>query len=320
MMEKKGSAYTGGVIAVREKKLLRDKIVRLCGMSAEEALRTLSESGFGGGDTSLSPEELVLADEREIDEFICEYAPSRRVKEYLLAPRDFHNAKALVKARHLNTDAAPLLGSVGTYSVEELARAVDSGDTAALPKELQEAIKSALALLEEENPSGADAGFLFDSALYGYLNRVLGRGVCKRLLARRADMTNLLTAFRAPSIEEAEKYFVCGGALDKKQLSKAFGETEQVKKSFEKTDYAAFVEMLCAARDNKKPFTEAEREKESFELGYFSKRPYELSGQGTFLYYIFRRRAENENVRVVLVCLSAGLKEGEIVKRLRGVK
>lgn len=318
-MEKKGNAYTGGVIAVREKKLLRDKLVRMCGMSGEEALRTLAESGFGGGDASLSPEELVLADEREIDAFIREYSPSHRVTQYLLAPRDFHNAKALVKAKHLNTDAAPLLGSEGIYSVDVLARAVETGDTAALPKELQEAIANALSLLEEEKPSGADAGFFFDQALYAYLSRILGRGVCKRLLARRADMTNLMTVFRAASMEDAEKYFVCGGALDQKQLSRAFGETEQVKKSFEKSDYAAYVNKLCSARDAGKPFTEAEKELESFELGYFSQRPYELSGQGTFLYYVFRRRAENENVRVVLVCLNAGLKESEIVKRLRGV-
>ena len=57
---------------------------------------------------------------------------------------------------------------------------------------------------------------------------------------------------------------------------------------------------------------------ESFETDFFAEKPYELSGQGTFLYYIFRRRAENENVRIVFVCLRAGLSEAEIKKRLRG--
>ncbi len=57
---------------------------------------------------------------------------------------------------------------------------------------------------------------------------------------------------------------------------------------------------------------------ESFEIDFFAEKPYELSGQGNFLYYIFRRRAENENVRIAFVCLRAGLSEAEIKKRLRG--
>ncbi len=320
MKSNKGKAYTGGVIAVKEKKLLRDKIEKMCALGADEALKTLVESGFGGG-ASLAPEELVLADEREIDAFIREYTPSNKVTNYLLAPRDFHNAKALLKARHLSADATPLLGGEGIYSVETLARAVETEEDTNLPKELKGAIESANELLKEENPSGADAGFLFDQALYAYLNRVLGRGgVCKRLLVRRADMTNLLTAFRAGSLEEAEKYFVGGGSLSSKELSAAFEDTEKIKKAFEKSDYSEYVDKLITAKAEGKPYTEAEKELESFELGYFSKRPYELSGQGRFLYYVFRRRTENENVRVVFVCLNAGLEEKEIIKRLRGVR
>ena len=37
------------MIAVREKGLLKDKILRLCELSVEEAFRSLTESGFGGG-------------------------------------------------------------------------------------------------------------------------------------------------------------------------------------------------------------------------------------------------------------------------------
>ena len=77
MSKRKDSAYTNGVIAVREKKLLKDKLVRMCSASEEEALRILLDSGFGG-DPSLGVEELILADEREIDAFIREYAPSDR--------------------------------------------------------------------------------------------------------------------------------------------------------------------------------------------------------------------------------------------------
>ena len=316
-MSRKDSAYTNGVIAVKEKKLLKDKLAKMCSMSEEDALRLLAESGFGGEHSE--PEEMVLFDEREIDSFIREYAPSTDAEEYLLSPRDFHNAKAIMKARHLSADIKPLLGSDGKFSADEMIKCVEAGDTQKLGKELDEAVKAANALLEKEEPSGAEVGFVFDKALCAYLTRVLKKyGVCKKLLVRRIDMTNLLTYFRSESKEEAEKFFIVGGSLSKQKLSCVFGEHDAALKAFDKSEYKEFVKKLTAAREGEKPFTEAEKMLESYELDFFSEKPFELSGQGSFLYYIFRRRVENENVRIVLVCLKAGLSEAEIRKRLRG--
>lgn len=316
MSKRKDSAYTNGVIAVKEKKLLKDKLVKMCSMSVDEAFRLLLDSGFGG-DPSLDAEELILADEREIDAFIREYAPADEVEEYLLSSRDFHNAKAIVKAHYLKTDPKPMLGGDGKFSAEEITRLIDTGDTEKLGKELGGAIEEAETLLEGENPSGAEAGFVFDRAQFAYLSRVLKKfGTCRRLLVRRADMTNLLTCFRAENAEEAQKFFVTGGNLSKEKLACVYEGEDAVLKAFEKSEYKDFVKKLVAASGG--GFTEAERMLESFETDFFAEKPYELSGQGNFLYYIFRRRAENENVRIVFVCLRAGLSEAEIRKRLRG--
>lgn len=319
MTSRKDSAYVNGVIAVREKKLLKDKLVRACSMGEEEALRTFFESGFGGGDFSLDAEKAILADEREIDGFIREYSPSREVTEYLLVPRDFHNAKAIVKARYLNIDPEPLLGSEGKFSVAELIKLVEAEDYKALGAELGGAVKAAAELLAGENPSGAQVGFLFDKALFAYLARVTKKfGVCRKLLVRRVDMLNLLTYFRSENEEQAKEYFLAGGSLKAEALSVIFAGTDEVLKKFDRSEYKDFVKKLCAAKDGGAPYTEAEKALESFEIDFFAQKPYELSGQGTFLYYIFRRRVENENVRIVLVGLRAGLGESELKKRLRG--
>ena len=42
----KDATYTNGVIAVKEKYLLKDKIFKMCEGGAEEALRALTDSGF----------------------------------------------------------------------------------------------------------------------------------------------------------------------------------------------------------------------------------------------------------------------------------
>lgn len=318
-MKKKDGVYTSGVIAVRETKLLKDRLARFCAMGAEEALRALLDSGFGGGEAeSLADvEKLVLADAKQIDAFIREYAPDREILNYLLAPRDFYNAKAAVKAEFLHTDPAAMLAGDGLFLAEDVREKIKKDDLADFPKELAEAVKSAKAALTER-ADGAEAGAIFARAEAEYFRRTLKRGACAKLHARRIDMTNLLTAFRSADEAEAEKVWLGGGRLTNKQLALAFGDAEGVKKAFHDTPYAQFVTSLAEAKAEGLPYTEAEKTLASCELRYFGEKPYELGDDGVFLYYIFRRRTENANVRIVFTSLAAGLKEGEILRRLRG--
>ena len=48
-----------------------------------------------------------------------------------------------------------------------------------------------------------------------------------------------------------------------------------------------------------------------------SKKKYELDKDEPFVYYVYRRRIENANVRIVFACLLAGLNEQAIKARLR---
>lgn len=320
--------YTNGVIAAREKYLLKDKIFKLCDSGAEEALRALSESGFGKGAEAASVyeyEKLVSADEAAIDGFIREYAPSRAEAEYLLSPRDFHNAKAAVKAHFLNIGTENMLAPAGLLSVEEIVTAVNSGDYAHLGKNLGEAVKEAAALFSEESKkeaSGAEIGIIFEKALYAHLHEACARnGLLKKLLTTKADMTNILTALRSVEEEYAAKCYVTGGKVTQNQLSAIFDEdTEKALKAFKGTPYYDFVKKCIADKAAGLPLTEAERICESYETEFFTAKKYELEKSQPFLYYVFRRRAENANVRILMVCLLAGMKESEIKRRLRAIQ
>lgn len=307
--------FTNGVIAVREKSLLGDRLLRFCEMRAEEVLRALRESGFGGGDEE--SEALCEAEERALDGFIREFAPSAREKFYLLAPRDFHNAKALVKAKKLGIGGENLLAPEGLVPVGELEAAIAEENYGALGKRLGEAVRSAL----EEETTGAQIGALFDKALYGALfERCGGNLLLKKFLIGKADRQNILTAMRSPSPEFAAEQYVGGGKLGAETLSRLFGaDREKAAHALDRTPYESFYRLCLKAREGRVPLTEAEREFDSFEAEYFAKRRYELSGKEPFLYYVFRRRAEISNVRILLVCLNAGLKEQDIKKRLRAV-
>ena len=121
-------SYTEGVIAAKDKYLLKDKILRLCEMTADDAFRSLLEYGFGGGAETTSSvfdyEKLIQAEEMALDGFILQYAPTKADAEYLLSPRDFHNAKALMKAKLLGADAEKMLASEGLIPISVLSAAV----------------------------------------------------------------------------------------------------------------------------------------------------------------------------------------------------
>lgn len=319
------TAYTNGVIAAREKYLLKDKIYRLCELTAEDAFRALVESGFGAGafvESVYEYEKLIEAEEASLDGFIREYAPSQAEKAYLLSPRDFHNAKALVKAAYLKTDAEKLLAPEGLISIEKLSKCVENGDFSPLKTDnvaLATACEEATALLAE-TPSGAKVGEIFEKALYGYLQGVAKRKkALKKLLTAKVDMTNILIALRCGEKELAKDKYLPVGSLKNEELTMLFEDGEKAKKAFGKTSYAEFVNACFSAKEKGSPMTQAEKLVGGYEAEYFAKRRYELVKNEPFLYYVYRRRIENANVRIVFACLLAGMNEREIRARLRAV-
>ena len=315
--------YTNGIIAVKEGALLKDKLLKFCESGAAEVFRSLTEGGFGKGAEAASVyeyEKLLAADERDIDGFIREYSPTNAEREYLLSPRDFHNAKAAVKAEYLQLsadEAAPLYAPDGLYSVADIIGAVKSGEVSAFNKELAQAVLSARELCfgaqegEEEKAkiSGADIGAIFDKALYEHLVRVCARNLfLKKCVRYKADMLNILTALRSRTPEYAAE----------KRLSAVFTEEGvPAEGALQGTAYSEFYEKCVSQKKAGLPMTDAERISDGLETFLLGERKYELKSSQPFLYYVFRRRAENANLRILFVCLLAGADERDIKKRLR---
>ena len=318
--------FTTGVIAVKEKNLLKEKLFRLAEMTAEEAFRALIEHGFGGGaETASTPyeyENLIAVEEKRLEAFIREYAPKETAAAYFLASRDFHNAKALLKAKYLGVSEEKMLAGEGLIPVSVLSSCVASSDFSALQEdnpELKTACEETLKCFEEETVSGAEIGVLFDRENMLYLTRVVKYNrLLKNFLAQKADMLNILTAFRAANQDLAEKYYLPCGTLSKAQLSALFLENEEkLLGAFLGAPYAEFDKVCLQARGKGLPFTDAEKRLASFETEYFAARKYELKREEPFLYYVLRRRVENANVRIVFAGKLAGLREAEIKNRLR---
>lgn len=325
----KDHTYTNGVIAVKEKSLLREKLLRFAELSAEDAFRALLESGFGSGAEAESIyefEKLVARDEKETDDFIREYAPDKASLAYFFSERDFHNAKAMLKAQYLLSDAEKMLAPAGLIPVPELLAAIRGEDYAALGEELGKAAERVAALFAGAREagtavSGAEVGAIFEKALHAHLTKVCrGNGFLKKMLRDKADKQNILTAFRSETAEQAERFYFEGGKISFRTLSKLFtADGEKRERALAESGQEAFARLCFEAEREGKPFASAEKALASCETDYFTERRFELKNSQPFLYYVFRRRKENENVRILFVCLLAGMKENEIKNRLRGV-
>lgn len=318
-------SYTEGVIAVRDKYLLKDRVLRLCEMTANDAFRSLLEYGYGGGaETAHSVydyEKLIEREERALDEFILEYAPSKADAAYFLAPRDFHNAKALLKAKLLGADTQKMLASSGQFDVSVLSNCVSAGDYAAIASvpALKEACESVENLAENaETLSGKEIGVIFERATYRYLLDVCRRnGALKRSIVAKIDMTNLLTAFRAPALETLENAFIKGGKLDLADIQNALSENRKDGEAYRR--YPEFLGLCFAAKDRGDPLTMAEKYRDEFDIVRLSENRFELKRNEPFLYYVLRRKAENANVRIIFALQLLGANEQEMKRRLRGI-
>lgn len=325
----KDVVYTNGVIAAKESYLLGGKIFKLCEASAEEAFRSLTENGFGKGAEAKSfreYEKLIAADNADLDEFIRIYAPSDAEKAYFLAPRDFHNAKAAVKALYSGGDLKAMLAPDGLVPAEEIVGCVKENDFSPLYNELKEACVNAVELFsksqeEQTAVSGAEVGLIFENAKYKYLLKACARNrFLKKLLVSKIDMTNILTAFRSQTAEYALNNAISGGKLKEEKLKLLFSENvEKAENSLNGTPYEEFLKLCFDTKNNALPLAKAELKLDNAETDALEKKKYELKNKEPFLYYVLRRRAENSNIRIIFVCLSAGMEEAAIKSRLRAV-
>ncbi len=318
-------SYTEGVIAARDKYLLKDKVLRLCEMTADDAFRSLLEYGFGGGAETANSvyeyEKLIAKEEELLDEFILEYAPAKADAAYFLLSRDFHNAKALLKAKLLGVDAEKMLASQGLVALSVLSNCVESGNYAALSEfpYLKGACESIEEIFSSEDElTGVEIGAIFERALYSQMLYICKHSVSlKRSIQAKIDMTNLLTVFRAPDESSVSKSFIEGGKLSHAEIVSVRENDKKSGAAFER--YSAFLALCYSATEKGLPLTAAERYRDAYDIEKLSQNRYQLKRNEPFVYYVLRRKAESANVRIIFALLLLGANEQEIKKRLRGV-
>ena len=325
--------FTNGVIKSREKDLLGGKIEKMAEGSLVEAFNVLKESGFGGGaecDNPASSEELFRAEEESVNDFIREYSSDEKTARFLLADYDFHNAEAFVKSKYFGADGNRIVGADGFIAKSELKEAIEKEDYSSLPSSLAKAVAECAEMHKNGTANGFKVDCAFKRQLFRYLKENAKGSALKMILEDRADSANVSSALRCSDENALKEAFVTGGKIPFEKLNEMRSKSEEefVKNGFsvkKKSDRGVLsieerARTALKEKNEGQPLRAFEKQTDDYPVELLELTRHELKGAEPLIGYVYARRAEIKNARMVMVCLNAGLDSKQIRARLRKVR
>ena len=317
------SIFANARASALEKSLIgAERLARMAeSASAEDAMKILSETGFGGGllVPASESEQLVEAEERALAAFIRENSPDKKLTRFLLAKYDFHNAEAVMRAKHLRIDPASMAGTEGAYPLAFLEEKFFADDYGAVCAPLRRACMAADALFVGGGATGRKIGALFSRAMFGGLAALAGRNkVLSEIVAIRADAANIGVCLRTGSYLAAREMTVAGGTLGEDALRLLAGESpDTIRERLRLAPQRALIDAALEDASAGRPLLLLERAADSAALTVLKRAKYDNEGNLPFLRYCCYKEAELRNVQIVLTCLSNGTDRAEIRARMR---
>ena len=289
--------------------------------SPEEAFKVLSEVNFGEGVAADASdyERAVEAEERKLALFIREVSPDEKLKIFLLAENDYHNAEAIVRAKYLKIDFSPMLTAEGLYTSEYLKDKIFADDYKSFSPVLAEALLTADNLFVSMKADGKTLSALFRCALYKELAAAAKTDkTLSAIFSAKADAANIAVALRARNIFECEQMRVTGGTLTDSELKFLCDENaESIKEKFRYSALKAFIDRAAEDLAKNRPLSDFEKYADGYALALLKKEKYSDEGYRPFLRYCYYKRAEIKNVRIIMSCLVNGIDGGFIKERIR---
>ena len=311
--------FSSAVAVSMEKTLLGDdRLKRMVDGTADDALKILSEVGFGAGESLGGETDAVSATETaKLSAFIKETAPDDKTAKFFLYPYDFRNAETLIKNKHLKTTTEISLN--GLFDAKELKDKIFADDYSSLPKNMASALFDADKAFIEGTASGLYINSLFTKALYDELFSLkIGNGFLSEILCAKADFINIGIALRSRNLSAARKQFVHFGKLDLNAL-KAVCEDDfdKIRERFRFSGYKVEIYAALDGIENGMGLKEFEKASDGYAVKLVKKHRYNQEGDFPFIRYCFYKLADIVNARIILVGHVSGLSATEITERLR---
>lgn len=320
-----GKIYANVTAETLSQKLIGgDKLTRLAECkNGETAVKILGEYGFGDGMIISSPAEyetLCKAEEAATYRLCEELCPDEKLTRAFTASFDYHNIKAVLKAKYgAKVELSKMTYSFTRIAPEDLKEMIFADEYGKL-SERQRKLCEEVDLLHVNGkltPSVVDV--LADKAMFEeVLTLSGGEKTLNEYYRTSIDLINVGTAARAvkngDSAKSLENMLISGGSLEKSLLTGLVeGSDIKLRDSVKYTELRRIVDV---ALDGSVTEYELLRDDVLVDV-YKKKRTMPPEGMDQFFGYLFARLTAVKNVRICMVCLNNGIDKDRMRERLR---
>ncbi len=328
-MAHKSTHHALARIKILEGRLIdRDRINRMIeAVSVIEALRALSESGYGAAVEIKSPrefEKMIAAEMRDLRQLINEISPDEELTDILLMRYDYKNAKAYLKMQMNSSDIDAAITDTGKVPARELREMVYQKDTYGLPKHLSEAISEAEnQIAVEANPSKVDN--IMDRR---YITWAVETAKSKKndfmikLFTTMVDLNNILSLLRVRQMDAdislLKDVLFEGGTINKEFIMDAYTlNDDMLTVRFKYTQYGhRLVSAIEKAVENKRAWS-FEHFTENMLIECAKEQKHKVFGIEPIIAYIIAKENEATAIRMVMTGKINKLDADQIRGRLR---
>ena len=313
------------MLRAREAKMLdRDRMERMLTAGFGDAAKLLTDCGYEDM-SAMNASEIDIAlgeHKKKIYEEITRMCPEKELTDVFRIRYDYHNAKALVKASALGTEAGRLLSDAGRIPAEKLKEALESGAYGDIPKALAKAMEEArLALAKTGNSQAAE--FILDRAYHGELARIAdeqGSQYLKGYVKILIDAANLGSAVRMVRMKKNADFMMTalfgGGNASAAAVCEAAVGGDAIAELFRATPLAEAA-MVGAEAMRGGSMTRFELACDNAVTSYLGKAKFISFGAEAVVCYLARLESEITAIRMILTGKLAGIDPAVIRERLR---
>lgn len=291
-------------------------------LSDKEALKILSEVGFGGGagieDVS-EFETLIEKESESLSSFIKEVCPDEKVKRFLLLDNDYKNAEAFIKEKHIKADSGSMRVPDGFYSADMMREKIMTDDYRSFSDVLAKTLIKADELFVSGKFDGLSVGGIFERGKYAEMAKLVKNNkTLSDIFKVKVDTANVTTCLRGRDYSLLKDFLFDGGTLSDKELKSLCEDAfDTLRERFSTSHRKEFILSAIEDAEKGKPLSSFEKKADDYALNYLLKYKYKFEGIAPFILYVYYKRAELFNVRLIIVSLSSGVSADDIKKRLR---
>ena len=289
----------------------------------DEAVKILYEVSYGGGiilNRSSDFDELLKAEEKLACDFLKEIKIEGIGLDCFLLKRDYHNIKAMVKAKYNDlTNYDYMLTQEGVYSIDKLKTDL-SNEKAKVNPHLDVALHYIKKQADIGKLSPREIDIEIDKALFQDLKERMEEVKdvdVRKYFTALADCTNISIYLRTIKINESFKFFalsfVEGGSITQREFEKWFEQGEEAfKKGVRGYDYSLLLELI---EDGE--LSRFEAAVDNYLIKIFQEKSGDIFTTSPIISYYLQKINEIKVIRIVLVCIKNKVSREEIKKRLR---